>query len=160
VDIVRRLLAVSLLVATLVVGVLSQTIDDWAVCHQEIARSDPVSVDVCRPLNLSDVPIALGIGLGLLFLLPDVRRVSVAGILELETKVKNQADRQDVLERQIQMISSQTQSMRSKVEVYVGQTLPPSADVPAAVESLESMADAFLDDTSEHADDARSDQAE
>ena len=142
----RRSTAIAILLATLICGVISQKVDSWATCRQEVSQSNPVSVEVCRPLNLTDPPIALGLALGLILLLPDLRRLSIAGVVELETKVNEQAARQDTLERQLHLLMmSQRQSQDNRVQFFAP-PLPESADVAATVENLESRAEAYLRD--------------
>lgn len=140
----RRSLAGLILASALVAAIGSAMRADWRICREDAVRSasDTQIVEVCGPLLVTDAPMVVSLILGVLLLAPDFQRVTIPGVLELESKVEAQARRQDVLEQRIGLLAQQATTVRQDVNVEV---LPPSADLATVAESVEERAERFAE---------------
>ena len=124
-----RLWIAGFLVAGLAVALsISALTSQLRVCDDIVARvgSQP-AVRSCRPLEITDAPVILILLLALGFVLPDVRKISIAGVVELEREVHEQERRIEQLGSRIDMLVSSVAS--SRASIYFEQTLPSGTSV-------------------------------
>lgn len=124
-----RQAASALLVAVVAVVVaISALTPHLRVCDDIVARvgSKPTFTS-CQPLEITAAPVILILILALGFILPDVRRISIAGVVELEREVREQQQRVEQLASRIDLIVSSKSS--SNVSFSFEQTLPSGVSV-------------------------------
>jgi hypothetical protein len=128
----RRSAAVILILALAVVTAYSHLTSHLRVCEDIVARvGTKATVLSCRPLDVTDAPVIFVLILALLCILPDMQRIGIAGVVDLERRVDQQQQRVEHLASRIEMIVS----TRSSANVNIGsfqQTLP--ADVSVTVD--------------------------
>ena len=106
-----------MLVALAVVTAYSHLTLHLRVCDDIVARvGTQPTVRSCRPLEVTDAPVILILILALGLILPDVQKITIAGVLELERKVDQQEQRVEHLASRIDMIVS----TRSAANVSIG----------------------------------------
>jgi hypothetical protein len=76
--------------------------------------SQPTAL-TCRPLEATDTVVILGLILIVGLVTPDFRRVSVAGILELEREVQEQESRIDGLAAKVEMLTVNASSSHATI---------------------------------------------
>lgn len=125
--------------------------DPWLqVCATDLANVGTVAaVRVCRAPSVAD-PVFLGpLILIVLLLLPDVTRIGIAGVLELERTVSEQKVRTENLENSVATLTAQlTQHQFSQQTVnltmnHTQDVLPPEADLTDLVSRVEDSAARF-----------------
>jgi len=106
----------------------SALISHLRVCDDIVVRVGvKPTVQSCEPLEVTSTPVVLILLLALGFILPDMRRVSIAGVVELEREVHEQERRVDQLGNRIDMIVSSKAS--SSLSFSFEQTLPSGVSV-------------------------------
>lgn len=116
----RRILAVLLVAAWIVVTWISFETSYLQVCSDHIARvGNAPLVRSCDPLGLTDAPLLVLLGAAVLLLLPDVSSLEIPGILRLERRIEAQVDRQEKIAEEIKNLVQQNQHQRQESNVYV-----------------------------------------
>jgi hypothetical protein len=110
----RRLVAVLLLVAWIVMLLVSSLSSNLRTCDDQIARVGGTAlVRSCAPLSFASAPsLAVLIIVGVL-LLPDLSVLEIPGVLRVERKLEEQAKRQDDIFALIHRLE-----MSQRVEVH------------------------------------------
>jgi hypothetical protein len=140
-----------ILVALIVLTLVSDLTPHLRVCDELVARVGAVpAVRTCRPLELSDLPIVLGLIMIIGLVAPDFKRVSIAGVVELEREVHEQGQRVEGLASKIEQLAVATSSARANVNIF-DQRLPPEVRIAVSDETLEEKARRLedLDESSE-----------
>lgn len=117
---VRWSLAVLVLAGTAAVAGVSALTPHLRVCEQVVAQvGDEAVAQTCRPIGLADPTLILAAGAAVLLLLPDLRRVNIAGLFELERRVEEQQDQTEELRDQVselRVVATQTASQQVVVQ--------------------------------------------
>lgn len=128
--------AAALLLAALIVATtVSHLTPHWRVCDDVVVRVGTLpTVRSCRPLAITDTPVVLGLIFIIGLIAPDFRRISVAGVLELEREVHDQERRLEALAAKIDVLTINATSARASVTF--AQPLPPGVLISVSDETL------------------------
>jgi hypothetical protein len=119
---------VLLLVALAVALAYSALTPHLRVCDDIVARvGSKATAASCEPLGITAAPVVVVLILALGLILPDVRKVSIAGVVELEREVREQEQRVERLASKIETVAAAKSS--AQVNVRFEQTLPTGASV-------------------------------
>jgi hypothetical protein len=128
---VRWLLAT--LVALAGVAFWLYALADKPICHDALygAATRPI----CEGPRLLDLlPFALLVAV---LLAPDVSELGVPGILSLKRRVNEQSARQESMQRQLESVSLQLQSVSQNVSVHVGSAVLDQRQVAQSIQEKE-----------------------
>jgi hypothetical protein len=146
-----RRLRWSLAALVLVVGI-AITGMGWRVCEDKLATTGSSALArVCRPPAITDPPVAAGLFLVLLLLLPDLAEIGIPGFLTLKRRVEEQqakVEEQEVklteLANQIVQVAEQrqdvTQQANPQASNYTVVSLN-AVDVPSVLRELNAKVD-------------------
>ncbi len=131
---IRLSFALVVLLTGLGIGWLGAYRPGLRICEDKVAQvGDLARVRICRPVQITDPPLAITVLVAAALLLPDFSRIAVPGLIELERAVERQAERQEDLTRQVSELRI-AQSVRvSQVSI---ENLPPGTDLSALLESI------------------------
>jgi hypothetical protein len=80
---IRLTLCLVFLCAAIAVTAVSSLTDNLRVCEAAPEMQNGV---VCRPLTIKDAPVVLLTATALLFVLPDLKRLNVSGLVDIEMR--------------------------------------------------------------------------
>lgn len=138
-NVARRLAAIAVVLLCVVGFFATRASDSLAICtHEETSRSGVVTrIESCKPLPVQDVVPGLLLALALLW--PDLSSFELAGIGRIQRRLEGQEVRQEILERQqnllMQTVASSAASARS--EMHLSLANPDLADVVRRLTDLE-----------------------
>ena len=132
----RWIAASAILVTLIVLTLLSALTPHLRVCDEVVARVGTLpTIRTCRPLELTDLPVVLGLILIIGLVAPDFKRVSIAGVVELEREVREQGHRVENLAGKIEQLTISASSARASINYYE-RPLPPDVDIVVSDETL------------------------
>lgn len=114
---VRWLLCIAVLLAVFVLTFVSSRGDRLQVCP------DGPSLP-CRPMHLDDAPIVVALIIAAVLLLPDLRRLNIGGLVELERVVKETQTevletRRDVAALKVAVDAKASASSETHIDNYI-----------------------------------------
>jgi len=122
-----------LLVALIVILTYSYMTPHLRSCDDVVVRvGQTPTVQSCHPMSITDAPVILVLVLALGIIAPDVKRVSIGGVIELERNIREQERRTERLEGKLEIIAAATAS--AATTIYMSPTWPANAAVPAVNE--------------------------
>jgi hypothetical protein len=135
---VGRWIAASVILAILIILTLvSSLTPHLRVCDEIVAQVGAApTVRTCRPLELTDLPVVLGLILIIGLVAPDFKRVSIAGVVELEREVREVGGQVENLAGKIEQLSISASSARASINYYE-RGLPPDVDIAVSDATLE-----------------------
>jgi hypothetical protein len=92
-------------------------------------------VSACRPMQITDGPIVMGLLVVVLLILPDFSKISIAGFLDLERKLEEQEDRTRQIERSLLTVESNL-SQSLSLHLHAGNFLGEDESVDARLQRL------------------------
>lgn len=126
--ITRWTIAVLLLATAAVLATVSALTPHLRVCEEVVAQvGDEAVAQTCRPLGLTEPVVVLAAALAVLVLLPDVRRVNIAGLFELERRLEEQEQETEELRGQVMQLRLDVR--QSQTQHVTLSYLPPGATV-------------------------------
>lgn len=134
------------LVAAVLSGIRSDRI--FEVCERvppsESAEADAPSTFVCRPLGIQDPQVVVGVLLAGLLLFPDLQRLKVGGLLEIERRANRAADaaqsaaeRAETIAIRVEQFTQSAASSAATVVVQNNTLIPKNAEVALSPDALE-----------------------
>jgi hypothetical protein len=123
-DHLRRLFSVILVAGLLWTVSQSTRGDGFQVCSEELVGSgQQTTVEICRPLELTDPPVVIGFLLALGPLAPDIGKLQLGGLLTLERRVHEAEQAQKELSGQVQALAI-SQSIKQETHIYGPNSAP------------------------------------
>jgi hypothetical protein len=132
----RWIAASVILVILIVLSLVSASTPHLRVCDEVVAQVGTLpTIRTCRPLEFTDLPVVLGLILIIGLVAPDFKRVSIAGVVELEREVREQGHRVENLAGKIEQLTISASSARASINYYE-RPLPPDVDIVVSDETL------------------------
>jgi hypothetical protein len=123
-----RRLRWSLAALVLVVGIAITGIG-WRVCEDKLATTGSSAVArVCRPPTITDPPVAAGLFLVLLLLLPDLAEIGIPGFVTLKRRVEEQQARVEEQEAKLTELANHMAQVAEQRQVVTQQANPQASN--------------------------------